>query len=348
MARIENLYYLLCYAWDHADLASRSDVTGVANDRVADLMGHVLTARVSELLRRGLHREYVSRDEEIRSPRGKFDVSTHIKRVLRPSGRAACVVDDIDHDVLMNRLVRTTLERLSFAVTSPEVSRSLRNLAMRMPGVSVIEVSAGHFARLRLHRLTAHYRFVLNLCELIFQSLKPEPGARWAFVDFTGDERRMGLLFEDFVRNFLKREQSRFRVDRDRFAWPLEALTAGSDAVLPRMETDITLTAVGHRCVIETKFYTEPLRPGRSGGARCIREGHLYQLFAYLRHLETAGKPVKVGVLLYAAAGERFDHRYRLHEQELRACALDLDQPWEGIAGDLRALAVSLEPVIAA
>src|SRR5690606_25267553 len=136
-------------------------------------LGHVLAVRVSELLRRGLHREYVARDEELRSPRGKIDVATHIKRVLRPSGRAACVVDELDRDVLMNQLVRTALERLASSVTAASIASSLRNLAVRMAPVSVIEPRASHFARLRLHRLTGHYRFVLNLCELVFRSLVP-------------------------------------------------------------------------------------------------------------------------------------------------------------------------------
>jgi 5-methylcytosine-specific restriction enzyme subunit McrC len=345
VVRVQNLYYLLCYAWDHADLAASSQVAGLPSHHVADLLGHVLSTRVAELLRRGLHREYVSHDEELRSPRGKIDVSTHIKRVLGPTGRAACVVDELDHDVLMNRLVRTALERLASAVSTKELARALHNLSKRMPPVSLVDPTPAHFARLRLHRMTAHYRFVLHLCELIFRCLVPERGARWTFVDFTGDERAMGLLFESFVRNYLAREQHIFRVDRDRITWPVEPITSGSDALLPEMHTDITLTAPGRRIIVETKFYAEPLRTGRGGGTRRLREAHLYQLFAYLRHMEDAGKPANTAMLLYAASGERFDHRYRLGDQEIRACALDLDQPWEAIAHDLTAIAVSLAGV---
>lgn len=347
MVRPQSLYYLLCYAWDHADLATRADVAGLANDRVVDLLGHVLAVRTAELLRRGLYREYVTRGEELRSPRGKIDVPAHIKRVLRPTGRAACVIDELDHDVLMNQIVFTTLERLASAVTAPTIRRSLLNLAMRMPAVSRVELSDGVFARMRLHRLTAHYAFVLNLCELVFRSLVPDGKGGWAFVDFTGDQKTMGLLFEDFVRNFLKREQSVFTVDRDRIAWPLDALTPGSTELLPRMETDVTLTAPGRRCVLEAKFNTEPLRAGRGGGRR-LREGHLYQLFAYLRHMEAAGKFVSVGVLLYATKGERFEHRYRLDAQEIHARSLDLDQPWEQIRADLLALAHGLGAIAVA
>lgn len=346
MVRPDSLYYLLCYAWDHADLATRADVAGVPNDRVADLLAHVLTVRLSELLRRGLHREYVSRDEELRSPRGKIDVPTHVRRVLRPSGRVACQFDELDHDVLINQVVRATLEHLAPAVAAPETARALRGLARRMPAVSDVALDERVFARMRLHRLASHYRFVLNLCELVAKSLVPDGRGGWAFVDFTGDQKAMGNLFEDFVRNFLKRERHRhgFEVDRDRIEWPVVPITVGSKALLPRMETDVTLTKRGRRCVVEAKFNTEPLRIGRGGGAK-FREGHLYQLFAYLRHLDAAGRFVDVGVLLYATQGERFDHRYKLDAHEIRACALDLDQSWEAIAADLHTLVQSLEGV---
>lgn len=342
MLPIRSLYYLLCYAWDHADLASRAEVGGVRGDRAADLLGHVLAVRAAELMRRGLHREYTTHDEDLRSPRGKIDVAQQIKRMLSPSGRAACVVDELDHDVLPNRILRTGLMRLSTAVSDPSTARSLRNLGDRMP-VSTIEPSPAHFTRLRLHRLSAHYAFVLHVCELVFRSLMPDRGGAWRFVDFTGNERVMGLLFEGFVRKFLTREQTHFRVGRDRIRWLLEPITEGSAAVLPEMQTDITLRAPGRRVIVETKFYGEPLRRGRhDDSSRRLREAHLYQLFAYLRHMETAGRAADAGVLLYATRGERFDHRYRFHDQELRACTLDLEQPWEGIAADLHALAESL------
>lgn len=347
MVRPDSLYYLLCYAWDHSDLASRADVAGLPNDRVADMLGHVLVARVSELLRRGLHREYVAREDELRSPRGKIDVSTHVRRVLRPSGRVACRFDELDHDVLINQIVGATLERLAPAVTAGGTARSLRNLARRMPPLSRVELSASVFAGVRLHRLASHYRFVLSLCELVTRSMVPDGAGGWSFIDFTGDQRAMGLLFEDFLRNFLKREQNVFAVDRNRIAWPAEPLTPGSEALLPQMETDVTLTRPGRRCVLEAKFNAEPLRVGRGGSAR-LRENHLYQLFAYLSHLSAAGKFVDIGVLLYATKGERFDHRYTVDAHEVRVQALDLDQPWEAIAADIRSLVSALDSIRAA
>lgn len=340
VVRVENIYYLLCYAWDHADLTREAAAGDVAAERstLVDLLGHVLATRAAELLRRGLHREYVTQHEEPRSPRGKIDVSTQVKRSLRPAGRVACVVDELDYDVLLNRLVRTTLVRTASAVAQGELRERLGALATRMHGVGSVEPTPAHFARLRLHRLNSHYGFVIDLCELLTNSLLPTRAGGWSFVDFTGDERTMGRLFEDFVRNFFACEQNTFRVGRNRIEWPVRAITAGSESLLPSMETDITLQASGCRHIVETKFYSSPLREGRSGGQRKLREAHLYQVFAYMQHFEAIGRPVQTAVLLYAAAGERFDHQYQIGKHVLRACTLDLDQPWQLVSRDLLAL----------
>ncbi len=302
----------------------------------------MLETRVAELVRRGLHREYLTTDEELRCPRGKIDVSAHVKRALRPSGRVACVVDELSYDVPLNQIVRATLEKLAVVVVDPALRRRMQSILTRMPETSRMSPTPADFAKVRLHRVTGHYRFVLRLCELVLNCLVPERGGAMTFVNFTDDERQMGLLFEAFVRNFLIHEQADFAVARDTLRWELTPLTSGSGQVVPRMQTDITLSRQGLRCVIETKCTRAPLRAGMRDGRRRLQEKHLYQLFAYLEHMEMSGQRADVGMLLYAAGDERFDHRYRIRGKELRATCLDLNQPWQGIKADLLSLGRSL------
>src|SRR4051812_22488322 len=103
MVRIRNIYYLLCYAWDDVDISSSLDVSGAPSDRVEHLLAHVLVAKTNELLRRGLYREYISHDDDLRGPRGKIDVTGYVTRSLRGTGRIACRVDELSHDVALNQ-----------------------------------------------------------------------------------------------------------------------------------------------------------------------------------------------------------------------------------------------------
>ena len=113
--------------------------------------------------------------------------------------------------------------------------------------------------------------------------LVPAPGGGYRFVDFRHSDQEMGLLFEAFVRNFLRREQDDFTVKRETIRWAMTAQSSAGEALLPVMNTDISLVARNRKIIIETKFYRSPLRAGRGGGQR-LREQHLYQIFAYLEN----------------------------------------------------------------
>jgi 5-methylcytosine-specific restriction enzyme subunit McrC len=76
------------------------------------------------------------------------------------------------------------------------------------------------FQRVQLGRNNRHYDLLLRICSLILDSLLPGEGAgRTRFADILADEVRMSTVFEAFVRNFYRSEQSAFRVGADHLAW---------------------------------------------------------------------------------------------------------------------------------
>jgi 5-methylcytosine-specific restriction endonuclease McrBC regulatory subunit McrC len=68
-------------------------------------------------------------------------------------------------------------------------------------------------------------RFLLNICELLHENLiVTDKSGEVFFRDFLRDERKMGALFQKFVMNFFKREQTSYRVTADQLF--LEGYTA--------------------------------------------------------------------------------------------------------------------------
>ena len=51
---IQNLYYLLCYAWNHLKQGEMVDVSNVPSTELVDLFAVVLCQGVEHLARRGL------------------------------------------------------------------------------------------------------------------------------------------------------------------------------------------------------------------------------------------------------------------------------------------------------
>jgi 5-methylcytosine-specific restriction enzyme subunit McrC len=110
---IANIYYLLCYAWDAIDEADKlAEVSTTERPELLDLFAKVLVNGTRRLIRRGLDRGYLPREEHIPGVRGKLLVTQTTRHNLLRRGRAACLWDDLDHSTLPNRIIKTTLLQL--------------------------------------------------------------------------------------------------------------------------------------------------------------------------------------------------------------------------------------------
>ena len=173
----------------------------------------------------------------LRDPKGKIDLTNSLKRGLLLRNVVTCLADSLSHDVLHNRIIRTTLRRLAeTADVDPDLCHELRTLEKQLDGVSPIALHAGHFARVQLHRNNAFYRFLLHVCELCFYALLAEEShGDYRFKDFIRDEVRMRKDFQDFVYNFYRIEQKHFVVASERFDWDPVPLDPGTpDCSCPR------------------------------------------------------------------------------------------------------------------
>jgi 5-methylcytosine-specific restriction enzyme subunit McrC len=191
-----------------------------------------------------------------------------------------------------------------------------------------------------IHRNNRQYRLLLNIAQMIFDSLLPDPtGSRFEFVELP--EERKADIFEGFVRNYLARNLNGYTVKERRFSWSDTSATDEALAMLPSMRADVVVDTASTRRVIEVKFYEESLRTGHHGSAKKLISGHLYQLFAYLQNLKVNEDREISGVLLYAMAGDEFDLEYLVHGMPVRATSLDLTQSPEEIGARVTQLATS-------
>ena len=134
---VENIYFLLCYAWDRLEEGEIVDVDPQGITQLVDLFGRVLANGVSQLLKRGLDREYRVRDESIAGVRGKLAVSTTIKRNLLSRAHTHCEFDELTYDVIHNQILRKTLLNLTRISDMDAGLRStLHGLYRRLDGIS--------------------------------------------------------------------------------------------------------------------------------------------------------------------------------------------------------------------
>lgn len=341
MIPIQNLYYLLCYAWNRLpEEAEVRAVSGQAFKRPLPLLAQVLLSGTRRLLARGLPVAYAERVEELGELRGRVLLTPTLSQDLPRRGRAVCAFDELSPDAPLAGLLLGTLQQLSRSRALPTEQRQQIRLALRRFPVAVVvrPLGAASLRAARRLRPGGLGGFLLNVCELLHLSALPTPDAAGParFRDFRRDERLMARLFEQFVRNFYRLEQRQFRVSSETIAWQAAADTPEALALLPTMITDTSLESPTRKIILDTKYYAAALKRHHDQ-ARLISP-HLYQLYAYLQNQPAQPGQALEGILLYPAAAQAVDLRYTLGGHPVRVVTIDLNQPWEGIAADLLTL----------
>lgn len=336
---IENIYYLLCYAWDKLDEAEVVDAHAEDEKELIDLFAKVLTNGTRHLLRRGIDRGYLVHDEAIPGIRGKFMPAETVKRSLLITARAWCSFDELSADVLHNQILKATLHRLArHPALDAQLREDVTDILARFPAITNVSLTTAHFRRVQLHRNNAFYDFLLQVCRFLFDTLMIEEQTGQArFRDFLRDEGKMRILFQNFVLNFFRREQTDFEVSTPQIDWYDVDRTDPAIATLPKMHTDIVLTSKNHIVVIDTKF--TPLAFHSHYEKERAQSGHLYQIFSYVKNLAAWNPTYRVdGMLLYPVIDEPFAEHYPLAGHTISIRSIDLGQPWRRIEADLLAL----------
>jgi len=341
MIPIKNIYFLLCYAWDRFDEGEMADMDSVDFKNALDLLAYVLYRGVSRLLRKGLDRGYVGREETLGLIYGRIDLDYTVLHGLHLKGRVRCRFDELIHDVLHNQILKSTIRRLLYAENLDGLLKEkLRGINRRLSGIREIRLNPTVFSRVAIHKNNRYYRFLMNVCELIVvYTIPDEHRGTYRFKDFLRDEKLMWRIFQEFVFNFLVKEQSTYNVKSDRLAWPAEPIDPGREEdlkFLPAMNTDISLRSSQLTLIIDTKYYVDALESNQ-GGKPKVRADNLYQLHTYLSSLEGKSYPDNMaeGLLLYPTNGYQVDLAWNIRGHTIRVKTLDLGLDWRNIRKSL-------------
>jgi len=337
---IENIYYLLCYAWDKL---AEKDIVAVAVDdttTLPNLFARVLINGTHHLLKRGFDRGYVPEHEWTARLRGRICFKEAFERNATVTGRLPCDYDELSYNVLHNRILKATMRRLTRTQgLATEHLEELTQLCRLFSDIQDIELSNRVFGQVQLHRNNQFYDFLLKVCELVFHNLlvTEKPGVS-KFREFAQDRQQMAALFEAFIRNFY-RVHTQYVVKREDIYWHWIAADQVAAGLLPKMQTDISLTSKTRKIIIDCKFTPEATqRHFMAGEADTLRSAHIFQINAYMDNLEGEWAETCEMMLLYPTVDSPLAADYRHKEHKIRIRTINLNQPWPGIHKDLLAL----------
>lgn len=329
---VQNIYYLLAYAWDHFRGGEELNVDESQCPDVHNLLAMLLEGGIRKLLTKGIDKEYLVHRETTPRLKGHVDILGSYRRMTQLSGRMICEFDELTADTLPNQILKASCRRL--LSVSAELSKSnrsgIRYCVNLLEDICDIRLESRHFSRVQLHRNNRHYRLLLHICRLLHELFLPDEnhGTR-RFRNVLDEEVLMHSLFESFVRQFAIRHFPDTKVSAMHIGWDGDWATE-VDAVLPRMITDVTLNRPSRKTILDCKFYKDALVTRHD--KHRLHSAHLYQLSAYLQNKSRdAGWESVDGILLYPAVNHNLSLTFTLLGHQIAIQSIDLNKEWPTI-----------------
>ena len=337
---IQNLYYLLCYAWNHLEQDEIVDVSKVPSNELVDLLAVILCQGLEHLTRRGLEQGYELYEEELAGIRGRVDPVRTGRRFLSQHGRSACKFDELTVNTLPNQIIKNTLRLLDrLSILDESLKKKVKTLSSSLPEVANTHITPQAFKQVQLHSNNRFYRFLLSVCQLIHELAFIEPiSGTYKFRDFIRDEKAMAQVFQDFLYNFIRLEIPQWEVKRENIHWQASSKTDPGLDLLPRMQTDISLYQRSKKVIIDAKYYKNIMSNYHE--TEKFHSGNLYQLLSYLNNSDFNGE--LSGMLIYPQVEKQIHEKYKIKEYEVSLVTLNLDQSWGGVHLDLTELITNL------
>lgn len=340
---IQNIYYLLCYAWNKLPEGEVVDVSKLNSTELVDLFATVMIGGVNHILRRGLDRGYELHTDELSSLRGRIDVAVSARKMLIAHGRAQCEFDEFTPNTLPNRIIKTTLRQLTnFRTLDSDLRRRLRSLYRDLHEVEDIQLNKFVFRKVQLNFNNRYYAFLLSICELI-QSLSfiDETTGDYKFKDFLREEKQMASLYEAFLLNFFKSEFPELQPKSEQIRWIASSDSDSTLSLLPRMLTDISLSSKSKKLILDAKYYKKTLSSYYD--KQKLHSVNLYQLLSYIESYSAQNKDCGVeGMLIYPVVTDEVNERYLINDKRVYIRTVNLAADWTTIRATLREIAEPL------
>ena len=323
---IQNIYYLLSYAWDKGHYGQSQALEGIQGDSTHGLLTRMLVEALERIRSQTAKFSFHSTHTIYPGIKGKVDIAKSLKHKLLNKGKTWVSYESLVSNELYLQIAKGTWDSLALSAPLPRV----------LYGIQAIDLSGSTFRKAQSRYREASIRYLLQICEWIHAECLPSAINRGTPMEgIILNPQVMPSLFEAFVRNFFKQHAIGYSsVGRMVLHWQTE--NPEKHSLFPKMETDVTLVSPSRKIVVETKYYREALQNHFRSEVPKFHSSHLYQLFAYLKHSGSSseGNPCE-GLLIYPTVNFSLQEFIELKGHPVRVCTLDLNRPWKEIHEEL-------------
>lgn len=340
---IKNALFMYSYIWDRVENKDFTNLSSEDDFDSSNIFSELYLINIKKLLKRGLYKEYISKNEELNVIKGKIDVSSTINNQSLRHGKIYCDYDELEENNIFNQILKYIAIRLyKTSDISEKNKKRINKIILYLNQVEYKEIKKSDFKKLHFNKSNHYYFFMMKVCELIIGSqMLSETTGKYMFYDLFNSDDNMNNIFELFVYKFYEHElPKKYSV---RFQSQLNWKVVGGDqSLLPIMKMDTLIKSKEETIVLDTKYYKS--YTSTNFDKETLISGNMYQMMAYLNNIDVDND--LRGILLYplpfdsASLNEVYDVKVVSHERgtidaKIQFATIDLSKDWRNITVDL-------------
>lgn len=328
MIKIQNIYYMLSYAYKVLRGQEYVSCGTEEFDNTADLLSAILVKGISSQVKRGLEREYIENTEPISSLRGRMDITQSIKEQTLIKQQLMCTYDEFSIDSYFNKIIKTTVNLLLHCDISKARKKELRNLMIYFKDVGILDYHLIDW-NIRYNRNNQTYRMLISVCYLIIKGLLQTDNKGNVKMQKFIDEQHMCRLYEKFILEYYKKEFPQFKVAASQIPWNLD--NSINVAMLPIMQSDIMISYNEKILIIDAKYYLHTTQ--KQYDVYTVHSNNLYQIYTYVKNKDINHTGNVSGMLLYARTDETIqpNNEFKIDGNKISVQTLDLNSNFSNI-----------------
>lgn len=339
--KVKNIYYMLCYTF-YGDRLNEKDEASLgeeAFENIYNLFSLLLYMILKKQIKKGLHRDYNSIEEETSVIRGKIKLNQTINKSSILNKKVVCEFDEYNENCLMNQILKTTIYFLiKYKKIGNDTKILLKKTMNYFHNVDLIEIRNIKWDRIRFNRNNISFMYAIDICKLIITGLivSDKDGNNY-FKEFL-DDTKVSWIYENFIKSYYRRHYSKLNASSKKLYLTDDPLME----FIPLMRTDITLEYKDKILIIDAKFYNKILKSNYfDSKCKTISNNNLYQILAYVDNQD----PYKVGnvygMLLYAQTIDEppISIIKNINKHKIMIETLNLNEDWIFISKKLNTIA---------
>ena len=241
----------------------------------------VFADKLTDAVKRGMPRQYIKREEDLRSLRGSLNIVRQFTVHAANPSTLACRFNSLSEDIALNRVMKAVVTKLRRMSSSPENQIKLTKLSFIYADVSDVLITKNMLDTIIIDRTNKRWRDLLAMAKLFLDNQFQTTSS--------GDSRGFTLLFdmndlfEKYVYRLIRRALART---------PMHVIAQGgrrfcltekiSEKGAFQTQLDI-LVKRGNDTVwiIDTKWKRIPPKTQTDKSTQGINQGDVYQMMAY-------------------------------------------------------------------